>query len=315
MKVFTDWSFIRSVLAQIVITAMLAIAIKLIAEWQMVWAIFTATGIWTVILCWTPMFGLWFIGPKANTAVVLASAFKKETELRTRLELTQIRQSNTMRVVWGPTISGRLPWEKIFRVVNLLRSIPIKNDKLEAKTKEGIKVIVKWRLFLTAIRADWAILRLVQHSVEKIETTFESLCNGFIQSVINGMSVEELLKEIDGNTAGSGSLRNRFAVLFGGEDHLTKIEAEIGMQTKNPIVSEIIIDQQYLRTLQLKATTEKVVAAHKLYANTGIDPDIAANMVASDRGVELPAKVTRHVFSGIPEGARVIIGTEEKSKN
>jgi hypothetical protein len=312
MKVSADWPFVRSVLAQIAITVALATSIRLTVEWEMFWSLITATVVWTLILCWTPMFGLWFIAPKANTAVVLANSFKREPKLRTRVELTQIRPSKAMRVAWGPTINGRLPWEKIFRVVNLLRSIPIKNDKLEAKTQEGIKVTVKWNLFLMAIRADWAILNLVQHSVEKIETTFQALCNGFIQSVINGTPVEVLLKEIDGNKAGNQSVGSRFAVLFGGENRLTKIEAEMGMQTRNPIVSEIVIDPQYLKTLQLEEITKKVVAAHKLYAGTGIDPDIAANMVATDRGVDQPARVTRHVFSGIPEGARVIIGEEGK---
>src|SRR6185437_2458672 len=54
-----------------------------------------AAALWIWVLCFTPAFDLWFIQPKANTAVVLANALKREQVLTTNEELTKLQPSNT----------------------------------------------------------------------------------------------------------------------------------------------------------------------------------------------------------------------------
>jgi len=315
-----------SIAWNISIVILLTMAISVATTIDVVISFFISSISWTLLLFFTPLFDMWFIKPRANIAVVLANSLKRDNA-QTKMDmsaltneqvqmLTNTRPNKTMRVVYGPTFDGKLPWEEIVngRLISLLRSIKLEGT-LEVITYDDVKCTIKWVMYLMVIRSDESLIILVQHTESMITGTFRARCEAFLQSTIRTMTVEKLFAEIyvddeSGVTQTKGvyELRNQFSGLFGGENNLHPIEIKMAMQTRDPMVSEIILDPKYQKTIQAAAIAKKAAEAIKQYALTAdVSPDIAANIMSLDRDVETPATVTRLIITGA-EGAHIVVG-------
>lgn len=306
---------VRSIVTQIVITSVIASIFMLLTPMRFA-AIVVAIVIWTSILCWTPAFNMWFIKPRANTAVVLASALNREKALVTEEELTSLQPSRTMRVVFGPTLAGKAPWEEIVggKIVNLVRSITI-GGPLDVITSDNIGCQLQWQAFLSVIPSNECIINLVRHNEEKIVDTFTDSCEAFIQSQVRMMTADQLFQEIsyDPNASSAainprGTLASGFSNLFYGDKRIHPTEQEMGMRTSNLLIFKVVVNEVVLKALQSKAIAEKATSGIKVYTDADVSPDVAANLNALDRGLPLPSDITKHIVQGLGAGARFIIG-------
>lgn len=311
-----------SCLTQVAIIAAIAVLFCRVTELDRTTSAIVASTVWTLILCFTPAFGMWFIQPHENTAVVLASALAFKTALSTEAELTRIQKTRTMRVIYGPTFDGKAPWEEIVndRVVNLLRSIVLDKNELNVVTRDNVKCVVKWMMTLQVILSDECIMNLVRNSEEKIIATFKAKAEAYIEATVRTMSVEELFEQVytdpDTNreiTVGQARLSKGFEGLYWGDDRIHPTEKEMGMQSKNLTISQVLPDEAYQKAMQSKATAIKVSEALKLYKDL-MSQDVAANLNAIDRGLTPPSTIIRHIVSGLEKGAHLVVGDLQTKK-
>ncbi|MFA6601594.1 MAG: SPFH domain-containing protein, partial [Candidatus Paceibacterota bacterium] len=300
MRALLSYRLLKSVAAQILIVIIMIVGLV----WGGILSVFeasiTSSAVWVSLLCFTPMFGAWFIKPRENTAVVLANALRKQSRLVTEDQLTSMQPSRTMRVIYGPTFAGKMPYEEIVngKVINLRKSTKL-SGKVEVTTSDGVKCSVEWAMFIAPILADIYIINLARHTLDKIIETFTRKNEAFIESVVRTLSVDQLFGEIYVDptsqvrtTVGQNLLRNRFACLYLGERRLHPLEKEMGMQTKDIIISRVILDPAYQNALQTKEIAQKRSEAVKLYRDQGVSADVAANIVVVDSGKERPVTVT-----------------------
>ena len=156
-----------------------------------------AAAIWTWVLCFTPAFDLWFIQPKANAAAVLANPLKRERLLKTDAELTKLQPSDTMRVLYGPTLDGKYPWEELVngQVINTLRSVELKGTA-NCITSDGVPVRFPWLGYLSVIQSDRGIMNLVRNSEKKIVDSNTARAEAYIKTQVFKISFDDLFNNI-----------------------------------------------------------------------------------------------------------------------
>jgi len=310
-----------SICTQLIIIVALIVVFEMMTNIGPAGSILLASALWTLVLFFTSAFDMWFIQPKANTAVVVANPLKRDKVLVTDKELTKLQPSETMRVLYGPTFDGKWPWEEVVngRVVNLLRSIELKNA-IDCRTKDNIKVKISWKMYLSVILSDKGIMNLVRHTEEKILGVFGGRADAYIKTIVRTLTYDDLFENIFEEDPGSGkkitvgekTLKSAFSGMNGGDDKLIDLEWEMGMCSTYLTISDVQADEAYQEALEAKARARLNAEALDEYPNT-VSRDVAANLLAGSMGLPLPIKATSHRFEGLPPNTHVVVGDLENS--
>ncbi len=278
--------------------------------------------VWTVILFFTPAIDMFVIYPRQNYSLALEDPFRRKPVLDTDKKLTGPQPTKTMRVIIGPRVAGKLPWQGIVqgKVIHMVRAINI-GGNLECQTEEGIKVFVKWLIYLTAIAREDCVMNLIRNDEQAVKGEFEAKAKGFILRFVKTLSYDDLFfvagDDHDDNEqtmplpSGQVKLREKFRNLFGGPDILSDIEVHNGVYSGEPLIEGITPHPDYMAAVQAKAIAEKHREAIDAYTvgtpeKPGMHRDVAANLAASDRGKPMPANY--YNLEGMKKGARFWIG-------
>lgn len=318
-----DKHLITSVLWQFVIAAAIGCFVMYIFEANLVDSMKIGAVIWIalIFLFAGKIASLWFIWPKANYAFVLENG-TAAVERVTRNNLAHLHHTNTLRVVYGPTITGKSPFENILggKAIDLKRSIPI-SATVQVKVKDGNVTKLKWWTPLSVIQADEAIINFARHTEEQLVGQCVKNFSSHLQSICAKYENLDLLyADIEPSTEPQGDgkrvlgpLQKKFMALYGGSGVVTDYEISIGVQTGDPVV-EIELDEDMVNASRSAIIAGQKAKAIKAYTDLKVNPNAALNQVAIDgHSDQLPADV---MVYGLPEGT-VINGLflDGRSKN
>lgn len=277
---------------------------------------------WTIILFFTPAIDMFVIYPRANYALVLEDPFGRKPDLTTPEELTKPQPTGAMRGIIGPRVAGKLPWQGIVqgKVINMIKALDV-GGTLECQTKEGIKVIVKWLIYLTAIAREDCLKNLVRNDESAIKGEFEAAAKGFLLRTVKTLEYDSLFvlagddHDDDPDTMplpkGQKKLVEGFKNLFGGSGTLVEMEINNGVYSGEPFIQEITPNPDFVAAVQARAIAVENRKAIDAYTQgeegrPGMHPDVAANLASSDRGKAMPSNFYR--LEGMKKGARFWIG-------
>jgi hypothetical protein len=306
-KFVWDKRLIEAMLQQLIIALFIGFLIHIVirvafnvpADWTWM-AYMIGAAIWTCIICFTSVANLWFICPEANRIVVLANPLKARRVI-TGDDLTSLQDTRNMRAIIGPTFAGISIFESVVCIIDTSRSMPLGETPVVAYTKNGVKVTVGFQAFLTAIPSEEAAVNLARHNIAYIKARFMNAFRSYIVATIVTMTDRELLTAIYDHpenetrkVTGTDLLKHGFSNLFGGPNQITEIELQHGVFTGSPAIGDVIIDADYQQAKQAVPSARKTAQAIKLLVATGMDPDVAANMVAASNKQALPAQVKKY---------------------
>ncbi len=304
----------RSIMWQLIIAAAIGLGIYLVLGTDIILSFGLGIISWCLVLGLNPKVrSQWFIWPQANFVFVLEKGMTAAEELHTNKQLTKLQETNTMRVVRGPKLTGKTPFEKPIegKAIYLKRSIGI-GETLTIKLQDNSVHKIKWWTVLFVINSDVALINLARHTekqaIERYTRNFSSFLQGECARLKDTAALYEQIIPIGdptpGNSRPMGELQKKFNSLYGGAGEVIDAEIEIGFQTGDPLC-EIELEKDLLNAFQSTTIAASQAEAIKKYTQAGVHPDIAANMVETSSGKEKPATVTRQIFD-LPPGIRSV---------
>jgi hypothetical protein len=294
---------IRRSLTEIMIIWLLVIALVMVALKCPLWlAALIATVVWGYVVCCTPTNKLFFVElgngendvAGVNLAMVTARRFASDNGPRNNRDpktLMNMGPDPNMSVHWGPGIIGLSLFEKPFRLIDCSKAKMLVEAPIQILTKNGISGEVTVKVFATVIRNDDAIINLARQDPTWAFGYLGAQFRAFIISKCRTVTDEELVSECFDDPDDKGSkitglahLQNGFRNLFEGPDKISPTEWQLGLFTGNPIITDIKLNQKVLEAKLGVEVAKQRAAAIKELTGTGVDPDVAANMVGAESG-------------------------------
>jgi hypothetical protein len=257
-------------------------------------------AIWTSVLFFNSIIDEFFVLVPPNHGAVFANRILRY-ESPTDGDL-KLKNTRTMRET-GSGIQGKLPFiERLFSnsgdgdgrmFINLQRRVPI-GASITAYTKDYIPYKVTFSVFLTPLRG--YLCNHVRYFDEDAATYFQAEFMGYLIRMIHSMTEDELQQSIGldpdaPETHGfkHGKLEHGFNTLFGGAGVVTETEKQYGTFTGDPVISEVVVDPDFKKTLAAEKQAQKFnTAVNVMVSGTHINHDLAAMIAASMAGHDVP---------------------------
>jgi hypothetical protein len=189
--------------------------------------------------------------------------------------------------------------------IDLRRSLGLEEAAIPVSTKDGANHTIKFWTACTPIQTDECLINLARHTESAVVEYFRRSFIGYLQrATVSVKTTDDLLRAMSVDGQGQpGVIAKGFNELFGGKDKIDDEEKIRGMFTGDP-KCELTIDPKFQKIRQAKPAAQLKRDAINVLTDgpRGINPDIAANMVASDVGDDMPAEVKKFVVEA-PHGA------------